>query len=738
MNISREKQLFLKTYTEFDGTSSSGSSEVNNEDGLQSQLVAYNIHQPTPNSLLFQALIQQVCKHMEPDKAKRRLLYSAICKVLNKTKFLGLNFSLDELWPLQETFSHALSKFFTEVHTSISSQGLGSCTSVSIHGAFDYIRTDHVYFANRYQQSFEELEIIAKGGFGVVCKARNKVDDIVYAVKKIKFKYTNDLDFEKVIREVRSFAQLKHQNIVNYNNSWLETNFPTGSPVRTDSDSESYSSDGEQQNTNSSPRRDDEDHDVAPIMNVSSETSVNDQRNPSGQSKNWTSLLANPISSAAAVKPHPAVINSEMHILHQCVMIEENEQHDISRTSETYEEWFNEVHSEELYDYSAGEPHQQTVHAPEYDTKNSDAKYCHQGDECGDCNQNPSRRRRHSSGATCSVTDQDCETSISQTDTSRRRSYDRCNSLDLDPRKCTALVPKAMNTKWDISNLGVTAVLYIQMELCDQSLREWLDKRAEMSSTCCQPKVSIKNVLWMFEQIVQGVEYIHSKSIIHRDLKPKNIFLCSDDFIKIGDFGLAALCTETEQQEFCHTSCSCAHTQGLGTPPYSAPEQKKHSNYDKKVDIYSLGIILIELLHCCPTRMEFIEIVVSMTEGSVPKELADIRPREVVNLIQRLTNKFPPERPEAKEILSSLRRLKVTESLETDNSHQDLGNKEIEALEISQLKAEVHDLKRQLLQKDEECKAQIHKLEKQMLEKDEKIKQLELQLLYMRNCDNVV
>merc|ERR1712130_644415 len=117
-----------------------------------------------------------------------------------------------------------------------------------------------------------------------------------------------------------------------------------------------------------------------------------------------------------------------------------------------------------------------------------------------------------------------------------------------------------------------------------------------------------------FKQLVDGVVHIHDQSLIHRDLKPKNIFITTSNVIKIGDFGLA----KSAKENIVHTrmggtshrdntmqivtrssspSKSSYHTSGVGTFFYASPEQYEGSTYDEKADIFSLGIILFELLH---------------------------------------------------------------------------------------------------------------------------------------------
>jgi eukaryotic-like serine/threonine-protein kinase len=95
------------------------------------------------------------------------------------------------------------------------------------------------------------------------------------------------------------------------------------------------------------------------------------------------------------------------------------------------------------------------------------------------------------------------------------------------------------------------------------------------------------------ERIVAGIcealEYIHQNGVIHRDLKPENIMVDGEDSIKLIDFGLAG--------EVAGRRLTFAHiTKSMGTPDYISPEQVKGQRGDARSDVYSLGIILYEML----------------------------------------------------------------------------------------------------------------------------------------------
>ncbi|XP_058098546.1 CBL-interacting serine/threonine-protein kinase 23-like isoform X3 [Magnolia sinica] len=92
-----------------------------------------------------------------------------------------------------------------------------------------------------------------------------------------------------------------------------------------------------------------------------------------------------------------------------------------------------------------------------------------------------------------------------------------------------------------------------------------------------------------FQQLIDAVDYCHSRGVFHRDLKPENLLLDSSGVLKVSDFGLSALPQQVREDGLLHTTC--------GTPNYVAPEVINNKGYDgAKADLWSCGVILFVLM----------------------------------------------------------------------------------------------------------------------------------------------
>lgn len=181
------------------------------------------------------------------------------------------------------------------------------------------------------------------------------------------------------------------------------------------------------------------------------------------------------------------------------------------------------------------------------------------------------------------------------------------HTIDLDAPPGTVMEKKRAS--------GPRLRLYIQMQLCDFSLHDWLRDRAKNGGT-----VVPSTCVGLFTQVLAGIVHIHEKGLIHRDVKPRNIFLKGSTNgnvpqVKLGDFGLATTSfidvdedtpsppadsegspTSPMSVPMKSTGSSPSGslyrtelTSGVGTGTYASPEQLSKCAYDKKADIYSLG-----------------------------------------------------------------------------------------------------------------------------------------------------
>lgn len=119
--------------------------------------------------------------------------------------------------------------------------------------------------------------------------------------------------------------------------------------------------------------------------------------------------------------------------------------------------------------------------------------------------------------------------------------------------------------------------------------------------------ISEKEMKFILKQVLQGLNYIHKSGFTHRDIKGENIFVSVEGEIKIGDFGANNL-TST-----CKTF--------IGTPNWMAPELIRDDKYDFRVDIWSVGILALELARGEPPYFELapINVLIKILKNNPPK-----------------------------------------------------------------------------------------------------------------------
>lgn len=128
-------------------------------------------------------------------------------------------------------------------------------------------------------------------------------------------------------------------------------------------------------------------------------------------------------------------------------------------------------------------------------------------------------------------------------------------------------------------NVGET-LQYMAMEYIDGiTLKEYIEQRGE--------PLTYKETIHFVGQVLQALQHAHDKGIVHRDIKPQNIMIVEDGSIKVMDFGIARLARSE-----IHT----ATDQAIGSVHYISPEQAQGAETDQRADLYSVGIMMYEML----------------------------------------------------------------------------------------------------------------------------------------------
>jgi serine/threonine-protein kinase len=175
---------------------------------------------------------------------------------------------------------------------------------------------------------------------------------------------------------------------------------------------------------------------------------------------------------------------------------------------------------------------------------------------------------------------------------------------------------------------------------------------------------TINEALNVVIQIAEALQAAHSAGIVHRDIKPENIMLRSDGYVKVLDFGLAKLTEQVTDKQQLERSTLLQSNPGLvmGTVQYMSPEQARGKVVDARTDIWSLGVLLYELL---AGRVPFTgetasHVMVSLMEDELQPliECASVPP-ELDRIVTKALRKNKKERYQtAKELVRDLKNVK--------------------------------------------------------------------------------
>ncbi|MGN0449317.1 MAG: Stk1 family PASTA domain-containing Ser/Thr kinase [Ruminococcus sp.] len=197
-------------------------------------------------------------------------------------------------------------------------------------------------------------------------------------------------------------------------------------------------------------------------------------------------------------------------------------------------------------------------------------------------------------------------------------------------------------------------IQYIVMEYIDGiTLKEYIDR---------QGIIEWKDAIHLATQILKALQHAHECGIVHRDIKPQNIMLLQDGTIKVTDFGIA---------RFSDKATRTMTEQAIGSVHYIAPEQARGDVTDGKTDIYSVGVMLYEMLTGkLPFDGDSAVSVALMQLQSTPKRPREVNPGIPIGL-EQITMKAMQKQPSARytsaaEMLSDIERFRLNPSIVFD------------------------------------------------------------------------
>ncbi len=400
---------------------------------------------------------------------------------------------------------------------------------------------------SHYESSFQQLNLLGKGGFGRVYHAWNLFDKKEYAVKKIplsarlsqRYRESGHQELENVLREVQALAQLEHQNVVRYHATWIEE--PKEAP-----------------------------------------TARREHKKPDIIIHGRKLIESKPVDSRLQNSTHP------QHL------------------------FITEVSDDGIV-FGADSASSAPIHMLE-----------------SDAGQGSSMR-------------------LSDLDSVSARPSEIFTDGLAEPNLQEEDIDQSVH------------VLHVQMSLYPMTLAQYLapvpgQSRSAPKNPSRRHCFHLVPALRILLGILCGLQYIHAKGLVHRDLKPSNVFLSSFDMAtglvsegfydvgscvacphpsphfvnpRIGDLGLVAELTQDDDELGTDTTAS-PRTRVVGTEYYRPPpwtdskgKRRAHPSINEKLDVFALGVVLVEMLWCCNTSSERSIVLRDLQKGNLPDSLRE-------------------------------------------------------------------------------------------------------------------
>jgi eukaryotic-like serine/threonine-protein kinase len=200
---------------------------------------------------------------------------------------------------------------------------------------------------------------------------------------------------------------------------------------------------------------------------------------------------------------------------------------------------------------------------------------------------------------------------------------------------------------------GVVKVFAVDDPERISMVMEWVEGRRLRDILDEPEKLAPARAIRIAANVCDALDYIHHQGIIHRDLKPDNIMVGSDDSVKILDFGIARL-DGARRLTFGKLSRS------MGTPDYASPERVKGKRGDARCDIYSVGVMLYEMIAGRVPFMDENPIVAlnqrTVVDAPLLRAAAPEATPEIEEIVRRALARDPANRyPTAREFAADLR-----------------------------------------------------------------------------------